>query len=153
MAKRYQLVKSQVVPVGREELFAFFMNVSNLERLTPPFLHFRILTPLPIVMGAGTVIEYQLSLFGVPFRWKTLIEKYEVNRFFIDVQLAGPYHYWHHRHDFGDVAGGTEIRDTVDYELPLGVLGEIGQIFFVRRQLETIFEFRQKVIRHLFGGG
>jgi len=145
------LERSLFLPRPRREVFAFFSKAENLERITPPFLHFHILTPRPIPMQAGTLIEYQLRLFGVPFRWKTRIETFEPISSFTDVQLTGPYRRWHHRHEFSDAPGGTMMRDRVEYELPLGPLGTIARALFVRRAVDGIFDHRNATITGIFG--
>jgi ligand-binding SRPBCC domain-containing protein len=132
-------------------VFAFFADAANLERLTPARLRFSILTPRPIAMRPGAVIDYRLSLLGVPFRWRTVIEAFEPEARFVDVQAAGPYASWRHLHEFVEAPGGTLVRDRVDYQLPLGALGELAHALFVRRQLEHIFDHRRRVIEQLFG--
>jgi ligand-binding SRPBCC domain-containing protein len=140
----------QLVRRSRSEVFEFFSRAENLERITPPSLRFRILTPQPIEMRSGTLIDYELRLWGVPFRWRTLIESYEPESSFVDVQLKGPYRVWRHTHTFSDHTDGTLIRDRVEYELPFGVLGELPHRLFVRRQVEQIFRHRRAVIDELF---
>jgi hypothetical protein len=148
----YRLERVQRVPRPREEVFAFFADAGNLERITPPFLGFRILTPLPIAMGAGTLIDYRLRLHGIPLSWTTLIELFDPGRGFVDTQLRGPYRVWRHHHAFrGAPDGGTEIADTVEYELPLGPLGRIAHAAMVKRQLRTIFDYRAAVVTELLG--
>ena len=136
----------------RSQVFAFFADASNLERLTPRSLGFKILTPLPIAMHAGTLIDYRIALFGFPFRWRTRIEVFEPEVRFVDVQLSGPYRYWHHTHEFFDASGGTRMRDRVVYEVPLGPLGEVARALFVRRELEHVFDFRFKEVARIFAG-
>jgi ligand-binding SRPBCC domain-containing protein len=147
----HQLERSQLVPRPRREVFAFFADAGNLERLTPSFLSFQILTPAPIEMRPGTLIDYRLSLFGLAFRWRTRIEVFEPGVRFVDVQLRGPYRRWHHTHTFADAPGGTLIGDRVEYELPLGPLGEVARALLVGRQLDTIFEHRRAVIEAMWG--
>jgi ligand-binding SRPBCC domain-containing protein len=146
------LERSQLVPRPRAEVFAFFADARNLERLTPGFLSFKILTPDPIEMRPGTLIDYRLSLFGIGFRWRTEIVVFEPGIRFVDVQLRGPYQRWHHAHGFADApGGGTLIEDRVEYQLPLGPLGELAWALVVRRQLDTIFEHRRRIIEALWG--
>lgn len=144
------LARSQLVPRPRAEVFAFFADAHNLERITPPALRFRILTPAPIAMRTGARIDYRLSLFGVPFRWRTLIEAFEPESRFVDVQLAGPYRRWRHTHTFAEVPGGTLVGDRVEYALPLGRPGDLLGGWLVRRQLEAIFDHRRVAIERLF---
>jgi ligand-binding SRPBCC domain-containing protein len=153
----YRLERLQRVPRPLPEVFAFFADAANLEELTPGFLRFRILTPKPIVLGAGSLIDYQLTLLGIPFHWRTRIETFDPpgpgseTAGFSDIQLTGPYARWHHRHEFQAVSGGTDIRDVVDYALPLGPLGMLAHALFVRRQLDAIFEYRRQRCAQRFG--
>jgi len=149
---RYVLERRQTVNRSRGEVFAFFADAANLERLTPGSMHFHILTPLPIDMRAGAVIDYRIALFGVPLRWRTLIDLFEPEARFVDVQTSGPYSFWRHTHSFEDApGGGTIITDHVEYALPFGPLGRMAHALFVGRQLRHIFDFRQKIIAGLFG--
>lgn len=151
MSGPYVFEREQLIARPRHDVFAFFEDAKNLERITPPFLRFRIATPRPITMGEGTFIDYRLRLFGVPFAWRTRIELYEPERRFVDVQLRGPYRLWRHTHTFEDVAGGTLVRDRVEYELPLGPLGAAVRAIFVRRTLDRIFDYRKRTIAVLLG--
>ena len=151
MAKRYTLTRTQRIPKPRAEVFAFFSDAQNLAKLTPTFVDFRILTPEPIHVREGARIEYRIALHGVPVQWETLIDMFVDGEKFSDTQLRGPYRFWHHLHEFRDIPGGTEMHDTVDYEIPLGMLGRVARRLFVARQLEQIFTFRQEVVTRTFG--
>jgi ligand-binding SRPBCC domain-containing protein len=151
MGSDYHLEALQRIPRPRDEVYAFFSDAENLERLTPPFLRFRILTPRPIAAQPGALIDYALRLNGIPVRWRTRIESVDPGHGFTDVQLRGPYRRWHHRHAFRDIPGGTEMRDTVDYALPLGPLGALAHPVFVRPALRRIFDYRRQVVEELFG--
>jgi hypothetical protein len=137
--------------VGRPlpEVFAFFSDASNLDALTPPFLHFRILTPMPIELRAGAQLDYQLSLFGVPVRWRTRISDWQPQERFVDEQESGPYALWRHTHEFEAREGSTLMRDVVDYSEPLGPVGTVAHVLFVRRTLDRIFDFRRDAILRL----
>jgi ligand-binding SRPBCC domain-containing protein len=138
------LERSQRVEVPPQRAFDFYADADNLEPLTPPWLHFHLLTPRPIELGAGALLDYRLRLHGVPIRWQTRIESWEPPRYFLDTQARGPYALWHHEHRFEpDGDGATVIHDRVSYALPLGPLGELAHRLFVRRDLERIFEFRR----------
>lgn len=147
--KSYRLERTQLIPRPVDEVFAFFAGAHNLEAITPDFLQFHITTPGPIQIAAGTLIDYQLRLFGVRFSWRSKIELFEPSHSFTDVQLKGPYHTWVHRHDFESVPDGTRMTDTVDYRLPLGPLGAVAHVLFVRRTLGQIFDYRAQRIEEL----
>lgn len=135
------------LPLPRAEVFAFFSDPRNLERLTPPWLGFRILTPEPLPVGQGACYDYSLSLHGLPLRWRTLITAWEQDRRFEDLQIRGPYALWHHAHTFDDTPnGGTRMTDHVRYRLPLGWLGALA-LPLVKRDVEMIFTYRQEVLK------
>ena len=147
------LEREQRIEAPPEEAFGFFSDASNLEAITPPWLGFQIVTPGPIVMSAGTLIEYRLRLHRIPVRWRTRIETWQPPLRFEDVQLQGPYGLWHHTHTFDADGATTIMRDRVTYSLPLGPLGELAHRAFVRRDLDRIFDFRcDEVARRLNGG-
>ena len=148
--RTYVLEREQIVPLPRATSFAFFGDAFNLELITPPFLRFRVLTKPPVEMRQGALLEYHLSLFGVPFRWRTLIESWSPDESFVDRQLEGPYTLWHHTHTFEELAPErTRMRDRVLYQIPFGVFGAIAQALFVRRVLKKIFDYRAEVIARL----
>jgi ligand-binding SRPBCC domain-containing protein len=144
----HTLRTSEVLPLPVETVFAFFSDAANLEKITPPELHFRILTPLPIEMRPGALIDYELRLFGIRFRWRTRIASWDPPHAFSDEQLRGPYREWLHTHRFEPVEGGTRMSDEVRYRLPLWPLGELGYPI-VRLQVRRIFRYRQETIRRL----
>jgi ligand-binding SRPBCC domain-containing protein len=139
----HRLERTQLLERPVEDVFAFYSDAANLEAITPPFLRFRILTPTPIAMRAGTRIEYALSLHGVPIRWRTLITRWEPNACFVDEQESGPYAFWRHTHVFEPQGTSTLMRDVVEYREPFGPLGRIAHGLFVRRMLDRIFDFRR----------
>lgn len=146
------LERRQVVPRPLKEVFPFFASPANLERITPPQLGMNIITPPPIVMREGALFDYVVSLRGMPMRWTTLITDYDPPHRFVDVQLKGPYSFWHHTHTFEETDEGTVLGDTVRYALPLGPLGALAHALFVKRDLEQVFAYRRKVIAAEFGG-
>jgi len=148
-AGAHRLEVSHEVPGTPERVFDFFGDARNLEAITPPFLRFRILTPLPIEMRAGTRIDYALSLFGVPVRWTTRITAWEPGVRFVDEQESGPYALWRHTHLFEARGERTLVRDVVHYREPLGPLGRLAHHLFVRRTLVRIFDFRRGAISRL----
>jgi ligand-binding SRPBCC domain-containing protein len=147
-----RLERRQFVPYARPEVFAFFADAKNLETITPGFLRFHILSPDPIAMRPGATIDYELKLFGIRFCWRSLIESFEPEQRFVDVQLTGPYRSWRHVHEFENADCGTMIVDHVDYEMPWGLLGHLAHEISVKRSLERIFAFREQRIREIFPG-
>jgi ligand-binding SRPBCC domain-containing protein len=148
----YSLEQEQLIPLSRSEAFKFFCDAFNLERITPPFLKFHIMTSPPIEMAEGQIIDYELKLYGIKFRWRTLIEAWKPEEYFVDRQLKGPYALWHHTHTFEEVAPNrTLMRDQVLYEMPFGIFGRLAHWLFVRRSLKTIFAYRKQVTAELLG--
>jgi ligand-binding SRPBCC domain-containing protein len=144
MSRIHALRREQRLEAPPEAVFSFFADARNLEAITPPLLSFRLLTPEPISMGAGTFLQYALRVHGVPVRWDTLIQAWEPPWRFVDVQVRGPYRLWHHTHELTAVDGGaaTLMRDTVRYAVGFGAFGEVARRALVLGDLEEIFAFR-----------
>ena len=152
MTRFHTLRRQQWIPRPLEEVFAFFSDAGNLAELTPSWLGFRILTPGPVRIAAGTNIRYRLSLHGIPVSWTTEITRWEPPFRFVDVQLSGPYRLWHHTHRFEAHNGGTRMTDVVRYRLPFGMIGRAVHALKVRRDVERIFDYRFLRINQLFAG-
>ena len=127
------------LPLPPVKLFEFFGDATNLDALTPPWLHFNIVTPRPIPMKAGTLIDYRLRIHGIPIRWRTRINEWKPPHRFVDEQIRGPYRRWIHEHTFDERDGGTLARDTVSYAVPFDLLTHH---LFVKPDIERIFAFR-----------
>lgn len=151
--KTYTLTCEQWLPLPREALFPFFSDAYNLEVITPPSVRFNVVTPRPIEMRAGALIDYKLRIRGVPVSWRTRIEVWEEPFRFVDVQLKGPYKLWRHEHRFLEREGGTLCLDRVDYEVPGGVLGPAVNRLFVQNDVKAIFRYRERKLEELFGEG
>lgn len=141
------LERAMVLPASIAHVFAFFADAGNLESITPPLLRFRILTPTPIEMREGTLIDYRLRLRGVPIRWRTRISVWRPPHRFVDEQVRGPYRLWRHEHTFEPVSAGTLCRDVVHYR-HWG--GPIAERLIVRPDLERIFDYRAGRLREIF---
>lgn len=148
---RYHLARETWVSAPIHEVFDFFSRAENLETITPPWLKFHIITPLPIEMGEGTLIAYSLRIRGLPVHWLSRIERWHPPFEFVDAQIRGPYKRWVHRHLFAEENGGTRIKDSVELELPFGALGAVTYRWLVSRDLKSIFDFRQREIYRRFG--
>ncbi len=147
------LEREQWIAAPLERVFAFFADAANLEVITPPWLGFRILTPLPIEMAQDTRIEYRLRLAGMWVRWRTRITRWTPPVGFVDEQERGPYASWQHTHSFRALGGGVLMGDRVRYALPLGPLGSLAHGLAVRAALAAIFDYRFRRIRKLFEPG
>lgn len=146
----FEKLAEQWVPVSPGEVWPYFCDEKNLESLTPEFLKFKVKSKSTKEIEEGTLIDYSLSLNGIPFGWRTRIEEWQPERKFVDTQLSGPYSLWHHTHEFVPLAGGTLLRDRVRYRVPFGWLGAMASGWKVHRDVATIFEFRKDVIRKKF---
>lgn len=147
----YQLKRKQFVKTDLETCWKFFSSPANLSKITPKYMGFDVLTVVPEKMYEGLMIEYKVRpLMNVPMRWITEITHVKENEFFVDEQRKGPYKIWHHEHHFKEVSGGVEMTDIVSYELPFGFLGKLVHPLVVKPKLESIFEYRFKVVEELF---
>jgi hypothetical protein len=148
--KDWRLDMTQWLPLPPDELFTFFGDAHNLERITPDLLGFKVLTPAPIDMHAGTLIDYKLRVRGVPLRWRTRIEAWDPPHRFIDNQLRGPYQRWHHTHTFAPQDGGTRCTDVVRYRPPGGPLAPLINKLAVQRDVLAIFRHRAQWLDNHF---
>ena len=147
----YILEREQIIRRPRAEVFEFFADAVNLERITPPELQFNITTPQPIDVRKGALIDYELKLRGIPIKWKTEITQWNPPHDFVDTALNSPYKHWIHLHVFEERADGKEtyMKDVVRYRLPLEPLGDIAH-FYVKKELAYIFDYRRTVIEEIF---
>jgi ligand-binding SRPBCC domain-containing protein len=135
------------LPRPRDEVFAFFSEVANLDAITPPWVKFKTITPGPIEMRVGTVIDHRLRIHGIPIRWRSKITAWEPPARFVDEQLRGPYRVWVHEHLFEERDGGTVVRDRVRYAVPFDFFTDR---FLVRPDVERIFRHRTECLKRRF---
>ena len=152
LGKIWRITATQILPRPVDEVFPFFSDAFNLERLTPSFLGFKVLTPKPIDLKSGTVIDYTLKVHHIPIRWKTTIQDWNPPHAFVDNQDQGPYTLWHHTHSFtpADEGNSTLCTDTVLYKPKGWILAPIINKFFVQRDVRNIFEYRFKKLDEIF---
>ena len=148
--KTFLLKSSLWLPRPREEIFPFFADPGNLERITPSWLRFKVLKTSSPSIEQGALIDYRLRLRGLPIRWQSEISAWEPPFRFVDEQRKGPYRLWIHQHLFTEKDGGTQIEDLVEYAV-LG--GSLINRLLVKRDLEKIFAYRCKVLQELFSAG
>ena len=147
----YRLHRRQWVPLAIGRAFAFFERPENLALITPPWLGFTILTPIPVSMQRGLAIDYRVRPMGVATRWRSRITEYDPPFGFRDEQEIGPYRRWDHRHRFREQEGGTVIEDLVLYEPPFGPIGALVNRLAIRPRLERIFDYRREQIGRRLG--
>lgn len=148
----YQLKRIQQIPVSLDEAWDFFSSPQNLQRITPPQMQFTTTSFPEPQMYPGQIITYKVSpLFGIPVDWMTEICYVKEKEYFVDEQRFGPYALWHHKHFFRQIPGGVEMTDIVDYKIPLGMLGKLAHVLFVKKKLLEVFDYRYKKVEELFG--
>jgi ligand-binding SRPBCC domain-containing protein len=150
--KIYQIKRTQVLPITLGHAWDFFSSPRNLARITPGHMRFQILGfSGSEKMYAGQIIRYKIFILPfVPLRWTTEITHVDSPHFFVDVQRFGPFAMWHHQHSFREVQGGVEMTDEVNYAIPFGVLGRFTHWIFVRSQVNSIFDYRFRILQTLF---
>jgi ligand-binding SRPBCC domain-containing protein len=142
----YLLHAEAVVPRPLDEVFAFFADAVNLERITPPWVKFHVVTPQPVVIRQGALIDYKLRVHGLPMRWQSEITAWEPQHRFVDEQRRGPYSFWRHEHRFESCDAGTRMIDEVSYAVPGGALVNW---LLVARDMRKIFAYRQQALREI----
>lgn len=149
----YTLESVQRIPAPLDEVWDFISSPANLKEITPGYMGFDIVTPnLPKKMYAGMLIEYRVRpVLGIPLRWVTEITQVSEREYFVDEQRVGPYQMWHHEHWLTEIEGGVEMRDLINYKPPLGILGDLAQAVFIKKQLQVIFDFRWRAVEQRFG--
>lgn len=150
MQKLRTITRETKVNIPIEDVFSFFGNAENLNLITPPELNFKILTPLPIVMGKGTLIDYTIRLSGISFKWKTEITDWEPPYRFVDRQLKGPYRVWIHEHLFIQEENSSLVKDIVSYLPPGWLLEPVIYKLVVKKKLERILDYRANKIKSIF---
>ncbi len=146
----HTLIAETVINRPIAEVFDFFSKAENLDKITPPDMKMEILTPLPIIIRKGTLIDYKIKVNGIPFKWQTLISEWNPPFRFIDEQLKGPYNTWIHEHTFVERDGKTYMRDYVQFKSPGFFLEPLIHKLFVEKKIKAIFEYREKILKELF---
>ena len=132
------------------EVFDFFSKPENLSTITPPKMNFHILTPSPINMKKGALIDYTINIMFISMRWRTLITKYDYPNLFVDQQIKGPYSFWHHTHTFKTKGSGTIITDKLIYGIPFGLVGRLMNFIYIQHDIKNIFQYRHKILNDIF---
>jgi len=149
----HSLISVQKLPVGIEEAWRFYSRPLNLNRITPPYMKFEVISRHHGEgLYPGQIFEYKLRPFwGIPLYWMTEITHVNASTYFVDEQRKGPYYFWQHQHHFKPIEGGVEMTDIVHYKNPLWIFGELAHLLFVKNKLRQIFEFRFKKNEEIFG--
>tara|TARA_B100000029_G_C17465251_1_gene920042 strand:+ start:659 stop:1144 length:486 start_codon:yes stop_codon:yes gene_type:complete len=149
--KTYSIEFEQFIDLPIEHVFNFFSKPDNLSVITPPRLNFKILTPTPLNMKEGQLIDYTLTiLYFFKLRWRTLITKYDYPNLFVDQQIKGPYSFWHHTHTFKTKGSGTIITDKLIYGIPFGLIGRLINFIYIQHDIKNIFQYRHKILNDIF---
>ena len=150
--KIYTLHKTQKLPISVDEAWEFLSDPKNLKIITPDEMSFDIISGADRPMYSGQIIQYNVTpMMGIRTKWVSEIKSVVPKKYFVDVQLYGPYSLWHHKHFINEIEGGVEMEDIIDYKIPLGILGQMMHPFLVKPRLEEIFNYRQKKLVELFG--
>ncbi|MCU0430000.1 MAG: SRPBCC family protein [Cytophagaceae bacterium] len=149
--QRFEFV--QRLPVSLDQAWDFFSSPANLSKITPSYMNFKILSPdASEKMFAGKIIEYHVHpLLNIPMYWVTEITHVKEREYFVDEQRFGPYAMWHHLHQFKEIDGGIEMKDILHYKVPMGFLGSIANVLFIKKQVKQIFDYRYQVLESMFG--
>ena len=149
--KTYNLEFEQFIDLPLEDVFGFFSKPENLSLITPSRLKFDIITPTPLEMKDGQLIDYSLTiLYIIKLHWRTLITHYEKPYKFVDQQIKGPYSLWHHTHTFEEKDGGTIIKDNLTYAIPMGIIGRLIHFIYIKHDIKDIFNYRHKILDKIF---
>lgn len=148
--KTWHFEKEIVIRHSLERVFGFFSKAENLNKITPKKFNFQFITPLPIIIQQGTIIDYKLNIYNIPVHWRTEISVWQPPHRFVDVQVKGPYRKWIHEHLFAAVPEGTRMIDSIQYSLYGGIMTPLLNKILVRRDIQNIFNFRQKKLASLF---
>ena len=150
--KIYTFHRKQKLPITLNEAWEFLSNPKNLSTLTPKEMNFTIISNDDKPMYAGQVLQYSVTpIARIKAKWISEITHLVDGKYFVDLQLYGPYAFWHHKHFIHEIDGGIEMEDIIDYKVPLGILGQIVHPFLVKPKLEEIFRYRQKKLIEIFG--
>lgn len=150
--KIYTLHQTQKLPISLETAWDFLCNPANLSKLTPPEMNMTIISGADRAMYAGQVLQYSVTpIAGFKTKWVSEITQYEDKKYFVDLQLYGPYAFWHHKHFVNEIDGGVEMEDIIDYKVPFGILGRLVNPILVKPKLDAIFNFRTQKLEEIFG--
>lgn len=146
----HTLIKETIIDRPLNEVFDFFSKAENLNEITPADMQFKILTPLPINIHKGTLIDYRIKVNGIPFKWRTEITSWNPPYQFIDTQVKGPYSIWIHEHIFEERDGKTYMKDIVKFKSPGWILEPIIHTLFIEKKVKAIFNYREEQLLRIF---
>lgn len=144
----YTLTSEQILPLSLEKAWDFFTLPTNLDKITPKEMEFRITNNPPNKTYKGQIITYKIGILpGISSNWVTEITHLEDQQFFVDEQRFGPYAMWHHEHHFEKISENKVLmRDIVNFKLPMGILGDLFAGKLVTNKVKFIFESRYTIL-------
>lgn len=144
--------RKQNIPISLEKAWEFLSNPKNLSHLTPKEMNMKIISGADRSMYPGQIIQYSVTpLAGIKTKWVSEISQFKKGKYFVDIQLEGPYAFWHHQHFIHELEGGVQMEDIINYKVPFGILGKMVHPILVKPKLEQIFKYRQERLTELFG--
>lgn len=148
--KIHTLTRQQLLKTTPDKTFSFFSNPYHLEDITPPRYKLRVLTPRPLELSVGKTVDYTVNFFGMPIRWTSIISEFTPPHRLTEVQLRGLFAFWDHTYNFAPQGNGTVLTEIVNYAMPLGILGAMAHRYFIKHQLNYIFDYRYSRLGHYF---
>ena len=151
MKSYYQFCSVQYLNTDLKSIWEFASSPKNLKKITPDYMLFNITSNNNDKIYPGMIISYNVApILNIKLNWVTEITQVFENKYFIDEQRIGPYSLWHHQHLFELEDDKVKMTDIVTYKPPFGLLGRIANSLFIKKQLESIFEFRRNKMNQIF---
>jgi len=148
----YHIFRRQRLPIDIDTAWDFFSSPENLAKITPEYFDVRIKNEVPAKIYQGLIIVYVMQVVpGFPFSWVTEFTHVQKPDLFVDEQRFGPFKFWHHKHKLEEIKGGIEVVDILDYAMSYFVIGQLAHGAFVRKLLESVFDYRREALERIFG--
>ncbi len=146
-----QIKKTQLIKCDLDTIWDFISAPENLKKITPKSMLFHILSTSNKKMYPGMIIAYKVApILRIPITWITEITHVKNRKYFVDEQRLGPYKMWHHEHILEETKEGILMTDIITYIPPLGIIGKAINFLFIKRKVNSIFDYRKKVLEEIF---